>query len=232
MRFASITTDLVQPRSPVDVGASRRTRLQGLAWPRRARTGGPRCRRGRRRPSWRCRPPRPWPGRPPATAIDASSWATVSAARAWASGLLRRQRSSSAPRIVCSTFLNRPSRSFMSRARDLAGGIPLVGQVAERVQRGLRVGRPAAASRPRRAAPRFTSALAAYSASSLAFVGVAGAEEGVLGGAEPLPQRVVDVLLRARRRPSTASSGRGRRARSRPSRSSRRAPRPRRPASP
>ena len=147
-------------------------------------------------------------------------------------GCDRRHRSSSAPRIGLLDLLEPALEVLHVRARHLAGGVPLVGEVAERIARGLGVRRPAAAPRPRRAAPRFTSALAAYSASSLAFVCVAGTEERVLRGPEPLPQRVVDVLLRAAGRlpllhqVAVGACGRapvGRR---------RRAPRPRRRASP
>ncbi len=167
--------------------------LRALA---RATTGGPRCRRGRRRPSSRCRPPRPWPRSASKDAIDASSCATVSAARACASGL------DFAPPVVLGAAdglldLLEPALEVLHLgARHLAGGVPLLGQLAERVPCGLGVRRPAATLLGLDEQRALHLGVAAYSASSFAFVCVAGTEERVLRGAEPLPQRVVDVLLR------------------------------------
>ena len=60
---------------------------------------------------------------------------------------------------------------------------------------GLEVGRPAPAPRPRPAA-LLDLGVGGELLVLLGLGGVAGAEEGVLGAAEPLPQRVVDVARR------------------------------------
>ena len=212
------------------IGVSQRT-LAGPSWLRPARTGGPRCRRGRRRPSCRCRPPRPWRGRPRARRSTPRAGRRSPTRGACASGLVRRQRSSSAPRMVCSTFLNRPSRSFMSARGTLPAASHLLGELAERVERGLGVGhrqQRLGLGEQGRASPRrcWRTPRRAWRWSRRGPRRTCPARRGTASTARRRRPSA------HRRPPSTSSSGRGRRARSGPSRSTSRAPRPRRRASP
>ena len=148
------------------------------------------------RPSSRCRPPLPWRDRPRARRSTSRAGRPSPTARAWASGLERRQRSSSAPRIVCSTFLKRPSSSFMSAAAEPCRPHPTCSARSRK-----------ASSAVLESVTGSSASASARSASLHLGVGrvlgveldvglVARAEEGVLSSAEPLPQRVVDVLGR------------------------------------
>ena len=124
------------------------------SWPRPATPCGSRWRRRARRPSWRSRPsPAPSPSWPRAPSREDSSCATVSAARARASGLERRHSLvldaadrlldlADAPLELLDAVAGdlprrRPNRSAMSRKASLAAS-------------GRRS--PATAPRPRRAA--------------------------------------------------------------------------------
>ena len=119
----------------------------------------------------------------------------MSSARADFSGSERRHCSSSTARMACSTLRIRPSRSFI-RSR---GTLPAASQRSAMSRKACLAasrsvtGSSASAST---SSCSLTSALAANSCVQRGVGGVAGAEEGVLGAAEPLPQRVVDVLGR------------------------------------
>ena len=165
------------------------------------------------------------------SASEASSWATVSAARARASGLR------APPLVVLGAAdglldLPHPALEVLHPvAGDLAGRVPALGDVPERLLGGLQVGdrhqglgldeqRLLLLRRSRR-----TRGPARRWLASRAPKKVSWAPRNRFHSASSTP-------LGRGRRPSTAASGRGTCRRSAPTRSSRPAPRPRRPAAP
>ena len=132
----------------------------------------------------------------------------MSSARADFSGSLRRHWSSSTDADGLLDLADPALEVLHPVAGDLAGGVPAVGDVAEGPLGGLEVG-----DRQQRLGLDQELLLHLGVGGELAVLlgvgGVAGAEERVLGAAEPLPELRRRRRAAPGRRPSTPASGRG-----------------------